>query len=728
MKVHCLFLLVSLGLLNMGLGQQAYHPCGSLCDHEAQKAQNPAVELLELRQDLQIKRHLIDQLVHATRSGDSSLYTIPVVFHVMHQGGLEQITAAEVQFELSRLNDAFRNRGYFDQGHGVDTHIEFCLANVGPDGLPTTGIEHIYSPFSSIKSRTENYAMRAQYNWDPDRYLNIYTTSSIQFLIGFDTVNVIGTAAYPTDIGTTKDAITIISSVIGVANDPEVSITLVHEIGHFLGLYHPFTNGCANEDCLMDGDRVCDTPPDNAVVTFEGCVSQNNCTTDSNDPRAFNPFTTDVPDLNNLYMDYNLPGCKNMFTAGQRRRMRTVLAYIRSGLLSHQACNGLAGVDGGLTPAVKEGAISCDTFFTPKVLLANFGTNTLLNATIHYQIDQAPRQTIAWVGQLPTGKTEAVLLPSQSFPFGQHALTAYITAPNGQTDLFAGNDTVNQSFFIAGKEGLPFVEGFEGEWATRWGLHNAEGKTWSIGSYGCNPPDNKQAISLSNAFFYETGFEDGLISPLIDLGEYDKAELHFDVAYGYKPNTLINRDELWVEVSTNCGASFDAGVVYQKDRSHLSTFTINSGDTAHTWHPKTCQQWRREQVDLSDFAGQEIMLRFVFSKYRNGLAVYLDNLHISGEIASSLADRPRLSAPFLLFPNPTTGTVYLTPQSPISDPTTLAIYSLEGEKIWAKVLLPNQLSRETAPISLPALPTGIYLFSLSNTSGYFSQKLSIILP
>ena len=118
-----------------------------------------------------------------------------------------------------------------------------------------------------------------------------------------------------------------------LGNTPGGSSVLTHEVGHYLGLYHTFEGGCLNDDCLANGDRVCDTPPDQSTAAVPCNAMPNSCTTDTD-----SGFSTDQPDMFQNYMDYGDWDCYSMFTEGQRERMHFFLEGIRASLMESQGC------------------------------------------------------------------------------------------------------------------------------------------------------------------------------------------------------------------------------------------------------------------------------------------------------------------------------------------------------------------------------------------------------
>lgn len=88
--------------------------------------------------------------------------------------------------------------------------------------------------------------------------------------------------------------------------------TLVHEVGHWLGLYHVFEGGCTGR-----GDRVADTPAQ-AVPSMRCDLDQDSCPDDPGKDPVRN------------FMSYSPDACMNHFTAGQARRMARLWAAFRA--------------------------------------------------------------------------------------------------------------------------------------------------------------------------------------------------------------------------------------------------------------------------------------------------------------------------------------------------------------------------------------------------------------
>lgn len=266
-----------------------------------------------------------------TSLNKASIRYIPVVFHLVHQYGNENISQAQINDQLRILNEDFRkvsgtNGGSSTDPLAADMQYEFRLAQIDPNGNPTDGVNRI---FSSLTANARDNTKAVSY-WSSDKYYNIWVVNSIKNNTGDPQSIVLGYAQFPSDriSRPTTDGVVIRHDQVGVIGTGQASQagrTLTHETGHWVGLYHTFQDGCglAGDNCSFQGDQVCDTPP--VASSSSGCQSgRNSCSSDS----------PDLPDMIKNYMDYSDGSCMNIYTIGQKARSMTQMDNYRSTITS----------------------------------------------------------------------------------------------------------------------------------------------------------------------------------------------------------------------------------------------------------------------------------------------------------------------------------------------------------------------------------------------------------
>ena len=206
--------------------------------------------------------------------------------------------------------------------------IRFCLARRTPNGTATTGITYTENALTDLTIETEDDDIKRLTGWNARDYLNIWIVREI---CSFNNNCAIAAYAYhPLFHGSGVDGVVIEARWL---TEAATISPLAHEVGHYFGLYHTFEGGCLNDDCLRQGDYVCDTPPDRSTAGIPCDQNANTCDTDVN-----SGFAWDHPDPTRNHMDYGPFACMHDFTVGQADRMVFFLKNDRRSLLLSKGC------------------------------------------------------------------------------------------------------------------------------------------------------------------------------------------------------------------------------------------------------------------------------------------------------------------------------------------------------------------------------------------------------
>ena len=560
---------------------------------------------------------------HAPRPTDpvaqieEPIYTLPVVVHIIYEGepvGIgSNLSDERITEQLRILNEDFRRlNGDASEtspsflSAARDCRIAFELARRDPYGLPTSGITRTLR-LLPVQRRDE---LPQMIMWPPTDYLNIWTIPShagghFEGILGLSSFPITERGSFGSLPFSLLDGIIVKSHKVGVQENSR-GRTATHEIGHFLGLRHTWGDGGCDRD-----DFCGDTPLSGSFSSK--CDIKHSCGS---------------RDMIENYMDYTPDRCMNLFTACQKRRMRTVLEHdpIRHQLLSSRGREPPPVVqnDAGILHIVRPRVNECADHFIPEVELANYGTNDIHSLTVAMKVDGTIQQT----------KT---ITPSAFRSYGRTTLhfdeytpvrTAYrtftfeITEINGSPDPHPENNAQSVTLMQHEFFRVDAVESFESE-APQWLLAPESLDKAAVISA---PDKKKKALKfLLSAREGQKGQEYALLSPIIDMSHYAHTDLLFTFRYSYSGG-FGDGDYvtgLRAVVYERCRAQHREHQIFNRYGDELITTSLSA---PHALPPESA--WRTVKLFLSDFKEHGDIQLALLARSGGVRDLYLDDVSV----------------------------------------------------------------------------------------------------
>ncbi len=640
-----------------------------------------------------------------------TIYKIPTVFHILHNGGTENISEAQILNAIEVMTRDFRKQNadtievppVFDTIIG-DAEIEFVLATKAPDGTCFKGYTRTQSPLThegddgdaqvdAIRNGNDVY----QGNWPSNRYLNVFVIANAGGAGGYTN--------YPNnwDLGDMTNGIWILHTQFGEigTSSPSGGRSMTHEVGHWLNLPHTWgsNNNPGSGTCDIDlgwggqdnnDDGVADTP--RCLGTSSCSVAYNSCSNDDIDGY----WTTDVPDNVQNYMDYAL-SCQTMFTLGQVDRMRTAITSSVGGRnnLWTPANLALTGADGDL--------YLCETRFSAD------RTSICAGETIQFT-DESFNSVTGWEwtfdGGTPATSTDQHPSIVYSTP-GIYEVTLTATdGLNDETEIKTGFIRV-----VPSSSDLPILEGFE-DFTTlagieEWEVYNPNGNGFELtATTGLNSSKSARLMNHGQA----VGSIDWLISTPVDLSNV-ASTLTLSYRYAYKRRNTSDDDVLRLKVSNNCGESW---AVRNTRLLHIVTPDVQS--TSYT--PAGESDWTTVHVTTinSSYFVDNFRYKFEFVS-GGGNNIYLDNINLyegspSDELIVGLFDvASDVLEGLNIYPNPTDNELNVVFSVETPKDVVLRIQDLTG-KVAQSSLVKADTGKNHVFVETSQLAAGVYFLEI----------------
>ncbi len=635
---------------------------------------------------------------HATeKTSAPPVYTVPVVFHVLHQGGPENVSDQVIINALDQVNKDFERTSSdtnlitpFFKPYYVNSEIVFKLAKRDPNGNCTSGIIHYFD--SKTNWSQSSHFSNCVYTWDPTKYMNVYIVNQIVpsgtvtgggIIVGYT----FKPGSWPT--GSQADCIVYNYQYLSGGNPPNAR-SLSHEIGHWLGLSHTWGN-TNNPGVSCGDDGITDTPVTKGE--FGGCPSSLTTACTQTNPA--------MAGKNNVENIMNYSGCPRMFTQGQTNLMRNTLQSSVSGR------NNLVTASNHTFTAINS--------TTPCPPIADFVSvnnsyTVCSNQAIQFKDISFNGTVTSWQWGATNGAT--ITNPNASI--------TNITFPNVGTSVVSLTVSNLQGSSVKTRTVLavngiataptPFSESFEsGNTPNNWSVQNLNNGsvTWQVTSLSAS---HGNVSFLMDGTSSPANHIDILNMPSMDFLSNQGAFLTFK--YAYARATTSNNDIFRVQLSNDCGGTW-------LNVFALSAAQMASGSGGVTTIPfvPNANQWKfydcSAHPNFANFINSPcVYARFWFKEDENGSGfgnrLYVDEVNFTAFTGVNKFTR---EVALRIFPNPASEKLSVFMNLGEIQNITFTITDVSGKQIMPPINTTLNAGEQEYSFDISKLSKGIYFLT-----------------
>ncbi len=649
---------------------------------------NPKIAEAVMERDAELEA-FTKEYESSARGGQ--IYTITVVFHVIHKYGNENISREQILDGLDVLNATFRKQipdtadihPDFKPVH-ADCEIEFKLATKDPEGNCHSGINRI----ASTLTISGDHRVKELIHWDPSMYLNVYIVSNAAGLAGH--------AVWPADADTIPewDGIVMGHNYMGRigTSDQTRSVVFAHELGHYLNLHHIWGGNNVPEFYYLPVGQQANCNEDDLVSDTPNTIGWSSCN--------LNASSCGSPRDNvQNAMDYSY--CNVMFTEGQKARMR---ACLNSSIANRN--NLWTPANLAATGVLSEPAFCGADFEADKL---NFCADNMDLITYSYTPYHAEPDSVLWSFQSGNPGVSNQHDPTVMYDAGgvyDVSLTLYSDGASYQ---------ITKEHYLWGPwtwTSYPFWDDFEGNVGLNAGNSWYERSfdtvnNWEVTELASYSPTH--AMMVDN-WDNNTITLDELFGLYVQTNQAPSMRLAFKYAFT-GASEATNTSKLQVQISDFCGENWAT-------RLTLSGQNLETAPNQESPFIPNQMQWVQESINIPtsylDDGGFHYRFRFT-SEGNNRL--FLDDVNV--DINPSVSETE--VSWFQLFPNPANEQLTIVPSSPSANAIQVEVFAVDGKLISSNSVQGNS----TIELDVSDMNSGMYFVSISSEEWSQTQRFIV---